>query len=201
METARHATCIVPTTISPIAATRTVARVLLLSAMVDALVIVQTVERAEDLVAQIADRIVQRLQVLLLLVPLQRQFRAEQFAADVTTVARGQRQWQGDPAGRTVIGHDMRTAARGITIGTLLLLLLLMLPHNTAQDSGCIAAALERNYVEAVPVAVTSVPTALVVMAVLLLLALAMMMMRLVVQWVVGVQRVVMPSPGPRTTA
>lgn len=192
METARHATRIVPTTTSTVAATRTVARVLLLSAMVDALVIVQTVERAEDLVAQIADRIVQRLQVLLLLVPLQRQFRAEQFAADVATVARGQRQGQGDPAGRTVIGHDMRTAARGIAIGTLLLL---MLPHNTAQDSGCIAAALERNYVEAVPVAVSSVPTALVVMAVLL--ALAMMMMRLVVQWVVGVQRVVMPSPGP----
>lgn len=193
METARHATRIVPTTTSTVAATRTVARVLLLSAMVDALVIVQTVERAEDLVAQIADRIVQRLQVLLLLVPLQRQFCAEQFAADVATVARGQRQGQGDPAGRAVIGHDMRTAARGIAIGTLLLLL--MLPHNTAQDSGCIAAALERNYVEAVPVAVSSVPTALVVMAVLL--ALAMMMMRLVVQWVVGVQRVVMPSPGP----
>lgn len=64
----------------------------LLASMVDALVVVQAVQGAEHLVAQIADRIVERLQVLLLLVPLQGQLGAQQFAAHVTAMARGQRQ-------------------------------------------------------------------------------------------------------------
>lgn len=71
-------------------------RLRLLPPMVDALVIVEAVERAKHLVAQIANGIVQRLQVLLLLVTFQRQFGAQQLAAHVTTMARGQRQRKTD---------------------------------------------------------------------------------------------------------
>lgn len=78
---------------SPAITSRTIARmVLLLAPVIDALVVVKTVQRAEHLVAQIAHCIVQGLQVLLLLVPFQRQFRAQQLAAHVTSMARGQGQ-------------------------------------------------------------------------------------------------------------
>lgn len=81
------------TNITPAITSRTIARmVLLLAPVIDALVVVQTVQRAEHLVAQIAHCIVQGLQVLLLLVPFQRQFRAQQLAAYVTSMARGQGQ-------------------------------------------------------------------------------------------------------------
>ena len=66
----------------------------LLSPMVDALVVVEAVQRAEYFVTQIADGVVQRLEVLLLFVPLQGQFGAEQFAAHVTTVTGSQREGQ-----------------------------------------------------------------------------------------------------------
>jgi hypothetical protein len=60
--------------------------------MVDALVVVEAVESPEDLVAEGTDGAVKRLEVLLLLVPLERQLRRECLAADVAGVAdaRGQ---------------------------------------------------------------------------------------------------------------
>lgn len=60
--------------------------------MVDALVIVQTVERPEHLVAECADRAVQGLEVLLLFVPFEGELGGEGFAANVAGIAytRGQ---------------------------------------------------------------------------------------------------------------
>lgn len=62
--------------------------------MIDTSVIVQRVQCAEHFVAQIANGVVQRLQVLLILVPFQGQLGAEQFAANVAAVAGGQGQRQ-----------------------------------------------------------------------------------------------------------
>ena len=62
-----------------------------LPAVVDALMVVERVERSEHLVAQGAARRVQRLQVLLLGVPLERQPRGQQLAAHLAAVARAQR--------------------------------------------------------------------------------------------------------------
>lgn len=62
-----------------------------LATVVDALVVVERVERAEHLVAQRAARRVQRLQVLLLRVPLQRQPRGQQLAAHLAPVPGSQR--------------------------------------------------------------------------------------------------------------
>lgn len=61
-----------------------------LAAVVDALMVVEGVERAEDLVAEAAARRVQRLQVLLLRVPLEREPRGEQLAAHLAAVPRAQ---------------------------------------------------------------------------------------------------------------
>lgn len=55
--------------------------------MIDALVVVEAVQGPEDLVAEGADGTVQRLEVLLLLVPLQRQLRREGLAAHVAGIA------------------------------------------------------------------------------------------------------------------
>lgn len=55
--------------------------------MIDAAVVVEAVERAKDLVAERAHGVVQRLEVLLLLVPLERELGAEQLAAHVAPVA------------------------------------------------------------------------------------------------------------------
>jgi len=74
----------------------------LLAAMVDALVVVQRVQSAEDLVAQIAHGVVQRLQMLLFLVALKRELGAQQLAADVAPMAGIQRQGQEQPIG---LGH------------------------------------------------------------------------------------------------
>uniref|UniRef100_A0A182J5P8 Uncharacterized protein n=1 Tax=Anopheles atroparvus TaxID=41427 RepID=A0A182J5P8_ANOAO len=60
----------------------------LLPAVVDALVIVQAVQRAKHLVAEVAHRIVERLQVLLLFVPLEGQLGTQQLTAHVAPVAR-----------------------------------------------------------------------------------------------------------------
>lgn len=49
----------------------------LLTAMVDALVVVEAIQRAKDFMAQITNGIIERLEVLLLLVPFQRQLCAE----------------------------------------------------------------------------------------------------------------------------
>lgn len=62
-----------------------------LSAVVDALMVVERVERSEHLVAEGAARRVQRLQVLLLGVPLEREPRGEQLAAHLAAVPRAQR--------------------------------------------------------------------------------------------------------------
>lgn len=62
---------------------------LFLTTMVNAFVVVETVERAKHFVTQIADGVVQRLQMLLFLVPFQRELRAQQFAAHIASVARG----------------------------------------------------------------------------------------------------------------
>lgn len=62
-----------------------------LPAMVDALMVVERVEGAEHLVAEAAARRVQRLQVLLLRVPLQREPRRQQLAAHLAAVARPER--------------------------------------------------------------------------------------------------------------
>lgn len=59
--------------------------------VVDALVVVERVERAEDLVAERAARRVQRLQVLLFRVPLERQPRRQQLAAHLAAVPGAQR--------------------------------------------------------------------------------------------------------------
>lgn len=61
-----------------------------LAPVVDALVVVERVERAEHLVAQAAARRVQRLQVLLFRVPLERQPRRQQLAAHLASVTRPQ---------------------------------------------------------------------------------------------------------------
>lgn len=61
-----------------------------LPAVVDRLVVVEGVERAEDLVAERAARRVQRLEVLLLRVPLEREPRREQLAAHLAPVPRAQ---------------------------------------------------------------------------------------------------------------
>lgn len=76
--------------------------VVLLAAMIDALVVVQRVQRAEDLVAQVANGVVQRLQVLLLLVAFQRELGAQQFAAHVAPVAGVEGQGQEESIG---LGH------------------------------------------------------------------------------------------------
>lgn len=83
---------------------------ILLPAVVDALVVVEAVQRAKDLVAQIADGVVEWLEVLLLFVPLQRQLGAEQFAAHVTSVAGVQWQRQQQPA---ATANHVTTARRG----------------------------------------------------------------------------------------
>lgn len=72
---------------------------ILLTAMIDAFVVIQGVKSAKNFVAQVADGIVERLQMLLLLVALQCQFRAEQLATDIATMARIQRQWQQQTVG------------------------------------------------------------------------------------------------------
>ena len=59
-----------------IASVMEVGVVVLLTTMVNTFVVVQAVEGAEDLVAEIADSIVKRLQVLLLLVALESEFGA-----------------------------------------------------------------------------------------------------------------------------
>lgn len=59
---------------------------LFLPTVVDALVIVQAVERPEHLVAKRADRAVQGLKVLLLFVPFQGELRREGLAAHVARV-------------------------------------------------------------------------------------------------------------------
>lgn len=59
--------------------------------MVDALVIVQAVQRPEHLVAERADRAVQGLEVLLLFVPLEGELRREGFAANVAGIAHARR--------------------------------------------------------------------------------------------------------------
>lgn len=158
-------------------ATRTIARVLLLSPVVDALVVVQAVQRAKHLVAQIADGIVQRLQVLLLLVSLQRELGAQQFAADIAPMAGGKGQRQGDPA-RAMTRHYMG-AARGIAVyrgGRLL-------AHNTAEDARGATlrpqGALQRDYVQTVNLADAAAAAALVVMMAVVLLLVMMMMMLL----------------------
>lgn len=61
-----------------------------LPAVVDALMVVERVERSEHLVAQGAARRVQRLQVLLLGVPLEREPRRQQLAAHLAAVPRAQ---------------------------------------------------------------------------------------------------------------
>lgn len=55
--------------------------------MVDALVIVQTVERPEHLVAESADRAIQGLKVLLLFVPFEGELRGKGFTANVAGIA------------------------------------------------------------------------------------------------------------------
>lgn len=70
---------------------------ILLAPVVDALVVVQRVQGAKDLVAQITYGVVQRLQMLLLLVPLQGELRAQQLATDIAAMARVQRQRQQQP--------------------------------------------------------------------------------------------------------
>lgn len=65
---------------------------LFLPTVVDALVIVQAVERPEHLVAERADRAVQGLKVLLLFVPFQGELRGEGFAAHVARVTDSRRQ-------------------------------------------------------------------------------------------------------------
>lgn len=62
-----------------------------LPSVVDALMVVERVERPEHLVAEAAASRVQRLQVLLLRVPLQREPRREQLAADLAAVAGAER--------------------------------------------------------------------------------------------------------------
>lgn len=79
---------------------------MLLPAMVNTLVIVEAVQGAEHLVAEITDGVVEGLQVLLLLVALQCQLGAQQFAAHVAPVARGQWQGQGQ-ACIAATGHIM----------------------------------------------------------------------------------------------
>lgn len=156
-------------TIAATTTTRTVARVLLLAPVVDALVVVQAVERTEHLVAEIAHRVVERLQVLLLLVALQRELRAQQLAADVAPVAGGQRQGQRDPS-RAVI-RDYMWTARGVAVGALLLLR--RLAHNTAEDARgariASGSALERNYVQTVALAALVMKMAVVVVLMMML--------------------------------
>lgn len=62
-----------------------------LAAVVDALMVVERVERSEHLVTQAAARRVQRLQVLLLRVPLEGQPRGQQLAAHLAAVPSPQR--------------------------------------------------------------------------------------------------------------
>lgn len=193
MQTAGHATRIVPTTASVAAASVAtpawaIARVLLLSPVVDALVVVQTVEGAEDLVAQVADRIVQWLQVLLLLVSLQRELGAQQFAAHIAPVTGGEGQWQGQSARPTVIRHDMGTA-RGIPVGPRLLV---VLAHNTAENADAVRVA----PLETVPVPVPVTAAALVEMAMMMLMLLLLLLLLVIVEVVHGVvvvEWVVMP--------
>lgn len=71
---------------------------LLLSAMVDAAMVVETVERPKDFVTNRAHGVVERLQVLLFLVPLERELGAEQFPAHVTAMASADRQRQAHPS-------------------------------------------------------------------------------------------------------
>jgi hypothetical protein len=66
-------------------------KMMLLPAMINALVIIQAVERAEHFVAEIAHGIVQRLQVLLFLVPFQCELRAQQLSTNVAAMAGGER--------------------------------------------------------------------------------------------------------------
>jgi len=60
--------------------------------VVDALVIVQAVQRPEHLVADRADRVVQWLIVLLLFVPFQGELGGERLAAHVARVTNSRRQ-------------------------------------------------------------------------------------------------------------
>lgn len=62
-----------------------------LAPVVDTLMVVERVEGAEHLVAEAAARRVQRLQVLLLRVPLEREPRGQQLAAHLAAVPRPQR--------------------------------------------------------------------------------------------------------------
>lgn len=55
--------------------------------MIDALVIVQTVERPEHLVAEGAHRAIQGLEVLLLFVPFKGELRGKGFTANVAGIA------------------------------------------------------------------------------------------------------------------
>lgn len=84
--------------------------VILLAAMIYALVVVEAVQRAKDFVAQIANGIIERLQVLLFLVPLQRQLCAEQFAAHVAAVASVQ--WQRQEQSTAAAHHIAATRRR-----------------------------------------------------------------------------------------
>lgn len=70
----------------------TITGALFLSTVVDALVIVQAVQRPEHLVAERAHRAVQGLEVLLLFVPFQGELRGEGLAADVAGIANARRQ-------------------------------------------------------------------------------------------------------------
>lgn len=79
--------------------------------MVDALVIVQAVERPEHLVAERAHRAVERLKVLLLLVPLQGELRGEGLAAHVARVTDPGRQ----QAAVQRMGQSHREDRRGRT--------------------------------------------------------------------------------------
>lgn len=66
--------------------------------MVDAPVVVETVESTKHFVAKRAHGVVQGLQVLLFLVPLESELGAEQFPANVTAMTSADRQRQAHPS-------------------------------------------------------------------------------------------------------
>lgn len=70
---------------------------ILLAPVIDALVVVQRVQSAKDLMAQITHGIVQRLQMLLLFVTFQGKLRTQQFSTNIAAMARVQRQRQQQP--------------------------------------------------------------------------------------------------------
>lgn len=85
-----------------------VGRRLLLPPVVDTAVIVEAVERAKHLVTERTNGIVEGLEVLLFLVPLERKFGAEQLAAHVTAMASIHRQRQAHPSQRCIPRTDHR---------------------------------------------------------------------------------------------